>query len=64
MIDLEKHLPITRDDVETIEKIRQERMKPLSLDEYLEILERIEEIFPDKKIITKKEAGFDRPFEF
>ena len=63
MIDLERDLPVTPEDVEEQERIRLRRRGPADLDGYLEFLRTMNRIFPQKKVRKPPWRHFDEKFE-
>ena len=64
MIDLEKDIRITPEDIKEQERIRRSRQRPMSLDEYLRFLRIANRMFPLAKQQRKRPwKTSDRRFE-
>ena len=63
MIDLERDLPVTPEDVEEQERIRRRRRWPVNLDGYLEFLRAMDRIFPQKEVKKPAWRQVDEKFE-
>jgi len=64
LIDLEKDIRITPEDIKEQERIRRRRQRPMSLDEYLRFLQMASRMFP---LAKPRKKGLwkisDRKFE-
>ncbi|MBN1551802.1 hypothetical protein JW979_10050 [bacterium] len=63
MIDLKKDIGVTLHDVELQKKLNRKQSRSLSMDEYLEFLWQLQQIFPGTRARRHRRDAFDRPFE-